>query len=251
VISDYLRPLDVSTNTAAWLARLSAIVTDSGLYFENKLAQLMATFFRPETADSDMRKIPLEVLNPVIKKDLKPHLLLVSKFFKSSDTVLPLPDIQPHWNRVQTGVSALLDHIGQQHRQMSQQRSDTHAAFAFHHLFFLNAFDQKACLRIYTPRRTSTPAQNSKRISLLLELNRVGSVRVDLALIEDGLQIVFFVATKDLKRHFEQQLHHLATGLGGLFPSLRCHVHVSRKKISEFAQVAIEPIAENTIDLRI
>ena len=250
-LADQLRPLNIAADPSVFLPRLTASLLHSGLFFEKNLARMIQMFFHPANETEPVRDIPAETLNPVIKKDLKPHLLRLSRFMNSPHSPPFTSEVHSHWNRIRTGVNLLLNHIGEQHRQVSERRNDTQASLFFDQLFFVNPSHQKACLRIYTPHGSKTSRQNDTRISLLLDLNRIGSVRTDLTLFENNLQVVFFVSSEDIKQHFNKHLSDLTPVLETLFSTLKCHVHVSSRKISEFLEVDIVRRSDSTIDMRV
>jgi hypothetical protein len=251
LVESHLRPLDIGPDAIALLARLSPLISDSGLYFEKKLARLIQLFFQQQPGVSGLGKQVIVDSQPIFKKDVKPHLLVLSKFLEHPNSLRSTTDIHRQTSRIRTGINLLLEHIGEQHRHVAEQRPGTNTVAFFHHTAFLDNPDQRATLKIYHSRGKTDQDQKGKRISLLLKMNRVGMVRADLLLFDDNLQIVLFVASDVLKQQFEKQLKDLSLILEKLFTTLTCHVHVSQRKIAEFSGIDISPAADKIVDVRI
>ena len=250
-LESFLRPLHIESDAMAMISRLSTIISDSGLYFEKKLAQYIQHILNRLPEDTGPNKSMTDKFQQIFNQDLKPHLLILSKFLEQSESLRLTVDNHRQVNRVKTGVRLLLEYIGEQHRQQAIQRNDTHTATFFHHTVTLDRRGQTATLRFYHSLGKADLDQSCKRISILLNMTRMGSVRADLSLIEGNLQITFFVASDAIKQHFEKQLRKLSTLLTEQFATLICHVHLSRRRIDEFTQTALNRSGDYTVDLRI
>ena len=250
-IEAHLRPMNIGPDAMALLTRLSTQISDSGLYFEEKLNRFIKHFFQLHPAEHGTIERLVNASQPIFKSDIKPHLLVISKFFKQQELLRSAAEIHRHSNPIRTGVNLLLEYIGDQHRQLINNRTATDTASFFHHTIYFDKAGQKATLKIYHSPRRSDSGQKVWRISLLLNMNRLGDVRTDLSLFENNLQIAIFVSSDIIKQQFDQQLKELLTLLQGLGATPSCHVHVSQPKIDEFSKTFTHRSMDKIVDVRI
>jgi hypothetical protein len=110
---------------------------------------------------------------------------------------------------------------------------------------------QKAALKLYCPKKKKNGSKAGFKISVLLEMERIGEIRTDFFLLKKDLTITFFVKDNARKKQFEECFTEIRNALDSLFDYLILKAVVSEKKIREFHYADLDVGEERQIDLRI
>lgn len=102
----------------------------------------------------------------------------------------------------------------------------------------------------YRARRSENP-DAGHRVSLLLTLDRLGSLRADLLQIDRRLHVAVFVSDRDTRESIERHVDDVKETLAGFFDEVGFHVSVSEARIAQFALEALHPGGEGKVDLRV
>ena len=127
--------------------------------------------------------------------------------------------------------------------------SDPHQVFSF--ALQLKEDHEKARLKLYCPKKKRNASQTGFKVSLLLDMDRIGEIRTDLFLKKKDLSITFFVKNEDIKKQFDNHFAELSESLNSLFDYLILKTVVSEKKIQEFHHEDLGAGHDRQIDLRI
>ncbi|MBC2744482.1 MAG: hypothetical protein HGJ93_15970, partial [Desulfosarcina sp.] len=77
-------------------------------------------------------------------------------------------------------------------------------------------------------------AHKNPRVSLLLDMDRMGTVRTDLWMVGKDLNITFFVKEEEVKAAIETEHHRIGEMLKEIFNTVAVSVVVNEKRIAEF-----------------
>jgi hypothetical protein len=227
-------------------------VEDCGVFFEKRLA---------DTISEISSRLPQEVesnrgasLPPtaIISRDIKSQLKILREFLNQPGD--PLETI-PGLNSRDAGflrhcVENLLDHVTQQQAHaVARWESGAHQQVLVH-LWPLQELHAPVELKVYyPPRKQAGEDSRQHRVALLLDMNRLGPVRVDLSMMAGHVHIAFFVVSEAIKAGFQKEMESVETALAGKFQQLQLDVFVSREKIDQFHHEDLDASSSSRIDI--
>jgi hypothetical protein len=173
----------------------------------------------------------------IIARDLKPHLLVLKNFLGGLEAQDAAPQ-EAHAKDVaflRQAVNQLTAHVEQQQEQAVRRSGEPDLYQVFTHLLPVKDQQQPVQLKVYYPKK-GRPAEDDPqhRVSLLLMLDRLGPVRVDLAMVERSLRIGFYVRDPQVQQVFEAHGQTVADALAGVFDQVQISTQVSKEKIAQF-----------------
>ena len=119
------------------------------------------------------------------------------------------------------------------------------------YLLNLKDSDKLGKLRVYyAPKKKKGPS-GTTRISLLLNMDKMGEIRSDISLFKKKMQVDFFVLTPKIKHMIEKNLTEITLPLNALFKNLILRVTVSKAKITEFTQKEVNRTTNQKVDIRV
>ena len=245
----YFEPIYLNRDMDKWFPLLRSRVEDSGLFFEKKTADIILQLtHRPESELAEQ-----VILSPEIKKiltqDLKPLLLMLKEYMDAPDAISRLVDSKV-LSSFKGSLDTLLAEISNQQLRAVQRHElpDPHQVFSF--TLPLKENHEKARLKLYCPKKKRNASRNGFKISLLLNMDRIGEVRTDLTLRKKDLSITFFVKNEASKKQFDNHFAELRKSLNPLFDYLILKTVVSEKKIQDFHHEDLGNGHDRQIDLR-
>jgi hypothetical protein len=235
-LCESLQPLTFSGagGTDELVLRLRRIIDASGLFFERKLAETVASDALPENARADAQGTRAA---RVIASDLKAQLLQLKTFYTEAEAKVEQPmDLS---NRevafLRRSVDQLLTHIHDQSGRVLHMMGDDHPMAVVHHQVEIKDFGTPLKLKVYYPKKRRHGQTSGRcRLAMLLDMDRLGPVRIDLAVFEDALDICFFVRSEPVRQKLESACDPLIAELKGSFGRVQIAVRVSRQKIDRF-----------------
>jgi len=222
------------TGDATGLADLIRhFVENSGLYFEKRLEraiQLTQARSAP-LSSSDVAGQPL--VRNLMATDMKPNLLILKHFLDKQP--LDATGTDRHLLETLKGlVHRAVAHIDQQLSMATEKPADPDLFQAFSHLILLADRHHHARLKVYYTKKGREEKNRTPRVSLLLEMDRLGSVRTDLWMVGKDLNVTFFVKDEDVKAAVDAGSHRIASVLEDTFNTVALNVVVNQKKIAAF-----------------
>ncbi|RJQ83692.1 MAG: hypothetical protein C4519_06355 [Desulfobacteraceae bacterium] len=233
---------------AQWLR---SAVEDRGFLFEIKLADLLekvqASAGPPqEVVDTpgetfvpglDSRSTLMQTMRQIVARDLKAQLLILKDFFgdlagsgawsddlKASDTA-----------HLQRTVGQLMSQVEKQQAQAIRRAGEGEVFQIFNHLLQIKDRSLPVRLKVYYPQKSRTGRTDAgHRIAVLLDMDRLGPVRVDLALLERRLSISFYVRDRNVRATFDRHAAAVSNALAGMFDRIQISTHISRRHIVRF-----------------
>jgi hypothetical protein len=229
---------------------LKSRLEDAGLFFEKKLADIVRQLAdRPETdLARELSRSP--EIKKILTQDLKPILFMLKNYLETPDSIFKTLDSKS-LSGFKGTVDMLLTDIGnQQSRAINRHElPDPFQVFSF--VLPLKEDQKKAQLKLYCSKKKQDGSQGEFKISLLLDMDRIGEVRSEFLLMEKDLSITFFVKDKVNKKLFENHFEEIRESLNSLFDYLVLKAVVSEQKIQEFHREELDLGGDRQIDLRI
>jgi hypothetical protein len=247
-IEQIIHPAMLSGSAENLALRIKSFVLNSGLYFEKHLESTL------EKLDSRHRPIDFHQLarHPAIRdlmtKDLKPNLLVLNKRleFLSQETPTHGANLL---DSVRTAVKQVLSNIGEQQLAAIEKPSVPENFQVFlHHLLF-EELDKDAQLKVYYRKKSRRDENPQFRLSLMVEMDRLGAVRTDFWVAKKNVNITFFAETEEARRKLNEKQDDLGRKLSKMFETATVKVVASRKKIDDFKSKDLTLSNERQVNL--
>ena len=245
-----LNPASSAGDMAALVARVRDFVENSGIYFEKRLAQAIRDLQTrsPSMTPAELARQP--VIRDIMINDVKPNLLILKEFIEAQP-----PDsrgVDRHMlEALKSVVQRAVSHIEQQQFMATEKPVDPDLFQAFSHLLFLTDSHRNARLKVYYAKKGRDDAHKNPRVSLLLDMDRMGTVRTDLWMVGKDLNVTFFVEEADVKAAIESEHHRIREMLNEAFNTVAVSVVVNQKKIAEFEGEDLTLPKRRQVDLSI
>jgi hypothetical protein len=233
-----------------WLPVLKTRLEDNGLFFEKKLADTIRLLADRSTSDLARDLVGSPEIRKILTQDLKPVLLMLRQYLENPDSIFKFPDSKSLSSFKGTLDMLLADIVNQQSRATHKNElPDPYQVFSV--VLPLKENRKKAQLKLYCPKKKQNGSRAGFKISLLLDMDRIGEVRTDFFLMKKDLSITFFVKNDFSKAHFDEHFDQIREPLNPLFDYLVLKTVVSEKKINDFHHEGLDPSGDRQIDLRI
>jgi flagellar hook-length control protein FliK len=149
-------------------------------------------------------------------------------------------------------VDQLLGHIESQQDQAVARWAEGETQQVFVHTLALKDQDNPVQLKIYYPAKKGHHGNGQQhRIAILLDMDKLGPVRVDLVMQSRMLQITFYVQHSRARGLIESQVQEMASSLAGSFDHISIDVFVSKKKIVQFETEDAQGAGAGRINLNV
>ncbi len=233
-----------------WVQRA---VEDSGMLLEKKLGDA-AEVATPSPLPGNEKEPSPPPMRIIITRDAKSQLLLLRQWLPSTDEQT---DLTEKLNPKSAGflrqtVDRLLAHIESRQEQAVSRWADGGTQQIFVHALQLPDQKNPVQLKIYYPRKEARSGDNRQhRVALLLDMDRLGAVRIDLAMLGRMLQITFYVAHPKAMELMAPEVASVSEALAGLFDHVSVDLYVSRQKISQFEKEDVQGPEGGGVDLNI
>jgi hypothetical protein len=252
-----------------WATAVRSTIEDRGLLFEIKLAEVLQhTATANRRIDHPASKPPLADNPPnapadsiagrvrqIMLRDLKPQLLVLrgllgeSQAAPSSDTSSTSSKINDAAFLRQT-VTQLLAHVEQQQQRAVQRAESRDPSHVVAHVLCNEEGRQSVRLKVYYPKQgRGGGAAPGHRIALLLDMDRLGPVRVDLSMTGQDLRILFHVRDADARQRLDHHAAEIVLALEGQFDHIHINTEVSGEAIARFGSEDLEGPAVEGIDI--
>ena len=199
-----LSPASSAGDMAALVARVRDFVENSGVYFENRLGQAIRDLQTRSTSMTPAELARQPVIRDIMINDVKPNLLILKAFLEAQPPDARGAD-QYMLETLKSVVLRAVSHIEQQQFMAVEKPVDPDLFQAFSHLLFLTDTHRNARLKVYYAKKGRDDAHKIPRVSLLLDMDRMGTVRADLWMVGKDLNVTFFVKEADAKAAIESE----------------------------------------------
>jgi len=152
---------------------------------------------------------------------------------------------------LKSSINTLLTDItGQQGRAVNQLESADPFQVVTYTLP-LKEGSQTARLRIYYEKKQKSGSKKGFQVSLFLSMERLGDIRTDFYLLENDLNITFFVTEPSTKIRIQENYSELRELLDSLFDQIQLKIKVSETKVRDFDRPIVQIAGDRQVDLRI
>jgi hypothetical protein len=244
----FLEPLQTDAGAAQTAPRVRSLCEDSGIFFEKRLeAALSRAATEGDAAGPPPADHP-QVLR-ILAEDLKARLSAIKHLFETQAADLPVAGSKVATAFVRA-TDELLSEIVRQQARIADRRDEVQAFQVIHFSLPLKDAGEGARLKIGYPSRRRGATREGFRAALLLELDRLGSTRIDLFMLERSLSLTFFVTSRRAQETVEVRAGDLKPALESLFDNVSVSVCVSEQKIADFEFEDQLPAGGRRLDVR-
>ncbi len=245
-----LNPATPAGDMTTLMARVRAFVENSGLYFEKRLEQAITSLQTRSTEMTSAELARQPAIRDLMVNDLKPNLLIIKHVLNRQ--LLDSPGVDRHLlETLKSVVQRTVAHIEQQQIMATEKPVDPDLSQAFSHMLFLTDTHRNARLKVYYAKKGRDDAHKNPRVSLLLDMDRMGTVRADLWMVGKDLNVTFFVREAAVKAAIENEQHRIGEVLNDTFSTVAVSVVVNEKKITEFEGEDLTIPKRRQVDLSI
>ena len=249
-LATHFESIDLKQAAAKWFPLLKSYVENAGFFFEPKLTDIIHKF-------DEHQKLPLAraladtpEIKQIFAKDIKPMLLMLKEYLEAPDSNAKLLSTKSFSN-LKNPMEMLLADIVNQQTRAAHRHELAEPYHVFSCLIPLKEKRQRARLKLYCPQRKKNGSRAGFKISVFLEMERIGEIRTDFFLVRKDLTITFFVKDNARKKQFEECFIEIRNALDPLFDYLILKAVVSGKKIRDFHYEDLDLDRNRQIDLRI
>ena len=249
-LDSHFESIDLSKAAAKWFPLLKSYVENTGLFFETRLEDIIHKFDDLQKSQGAKTLAEVPDIKQIFAKDLKPILLVVKEYLETMDSNSKSLDGKSFSGFRNTVDLLLADIVNQQTRTIQK-----HQLQESHHVFLcsipLKEKKQTAALKLYCPKKKKQGSKAGFKISVFLEMERMGEIRTDFFLLQKDLTITFFVKDEPRKKQFEGCFDEIRSALDPFFDYLILKAVVSEKKVRDFHYEDLDFGNDRQIDLRI
>jgi DNA repair exonuclease SbcCD ATPase subunit len=254
-LRSHFEPLDISDSAMKLVPKLKSLVENSGIFFEKKISDILSKLSDASTRMKGIQTLEqLPEFRHIIENDIKPNLLQLKEFLNNERLAAQMGKGKT-LDSIRNAVEELLSNIGTQQEKAadSQAQQNPVQIFSFH----LPIKDEEpAELKVFYNRSREKDSPDEYKLSLLLEMSKLGEVRSDFFNLKDDLNITFYVHDQSIKDFFDQNLYEIEDVLEPVFKNLNLNVIVSTEKIAEFESESKESqptqvLSDKAVDVKI
>ena len=249
-LDSHLESIDLSKTGTKLLPLLKSYVENAGFFFEKKIADAINQLVERSGVEFPKELIRSPQIKMILAKDLKPILFMIREYFESQDSISKFLNTRS-LNSFKGGVDMLLADISNQQARAAHKLESPDPYHVFSFTLPIKDDQHKAKLKFYYPKKNKNGSKAGFKISLLLNMDKIGEVRTDFFLIKKELSITFFVSDNNCKIKFEENLDAINDQLTPFFDYLVLKTVVSAKKIQDFHHEDLDFGSDKQIDLRI
>lgn len=189
----------------------------------------------------------------IVGRDVKGQLMILRDFLSASPEPKALADVltEKETAFLRDAVQRLLTHVEGQQERAAQRSGESDVFQVFTHWIPVESQPSPVQLKIYYPRKKNTGEGRHQKVALLLDLDRLGMLRVDLAMIERTLRIDFYVTSEAVRQAIAAETDAVAGSLKEMFEQVFITTHLSEQKIIQFEGEDINTAAVGRIDIQV
>lgn len=245
-----LNPASSTDGMSTLVARVRDFIENSGIYFEKRLGQAITDLQARSTSMTPAEMARQPVIRDLMITDVKPNLLILKQFLDGQP--LDSSGVDRHMlETLKSVVQRALSNIDRQQFSAAEKPVDPDLFQAFSHLMFLTDTHRNARLKVYYAKKGRDDGPKTPRVSLLLKMDRMGTVRSDLWMVGRELNITFFVKEAHVKSAIESEHHRIRKMLKDIFNTVAVSVVVNQKKIDGFEGEDLTSPDRRQVDLSI
>lgn len=189
----------------------------------------------------------------MVGRDVKGQLMILRDFLSASPEPKALADVltEKETAFLRDAVQRLLTHVEGQQERAAQRSGESDVFQVVTHWIPVESQPSPVQLKVYYPRKKHGGEGRHQKVALLLDLDRLGMLRVDLAMIERTLRIDFYVKSEDVRQAIAAETDEVAGSLKGMFEQVFITTHLSEEKIDQFDREDTNTAAVGRIDIQV
>jgi hypothetical protein len=232
-IQGHFSTVMIQDNISKLASDLKAYIENSGIFFENRIKDALASLIEGREQLSLKNAGNLPGIEEIFLKDLKPNLLLLKDFLETRKALSVESKIRT-LAKLKSAVDSLLAEIDNQQKLAVKKQIQPDPFQVLTFLLPLKEKDRHARIKFYYPKKQKDAARNEFKVSLLLNMDRIGEIRTDLILHEKELSITFFVKDENPKNALEHNYAEINSVLDPMFDDIILKTVISAKRINDF-----------------
>ena len=250
-VLSYFEPLHMGKDGLAIADRLKKFIEDGGIFYEKKLEKAFALLTDEKKGSLSGEARNFLEIRDLVRKDLKSNLLVLREFLEAKGPGLKTLGMKDPEGLRKTVEKFLAEIHGRQNNTRAKYMR-WEAAQVYTYLLPIQELEDEAKIKVYYSRKGKGGEQgHGFRISLLLNLGKLGQIRSDFYLKGKALSVDFSVAQLPIKEYIEEHLDDLKRAMADSFKYVSIKVLVSEESISKFdvEDLALHP--SGVLDLRV
>jgi hypothetical protein len=248
-----LQPIPISANgpTDPIVRHLQQVIDGSGLFFEKEMAEVEVTLAKSGLQSGGTSGQPHRL---VIANDLKAQLLQLKAFFagpeRHAEALMDLSAKEVSF--INSSLEQMVAHFQDQQGRMVSRFGENDPMLVITHHVYVEDQRQPVKLRVYYPKKGRKDREAGlNRLAMLLNMDRLGPVRIDLAMFGDNLEVGFFVQNETVRRTFESAVDQVKDALSDVYDRVQVVTRISEKKIAQFDREDRSGSGSGMIDIQI
>lgn len=248
-----LQPIPISADgkTDQIVRHLQQAIGGSGLFFEKAMAEVEASAAISGSRPAETTGQPHQ---SVIASDLKAQLLQLKAFFAGPEGyVESLTDLSAkEVSFLKNSVEQMLTHLQDQQGRMVSRFGDSDPMLVVTHQFYVEDQRQPVKLRVYYKKKgRKDRGAGPNRLAMLLNMDRLGPVRIDLAVFGDSLEVIFFVQSETTRQILASAAGQVKDVLGKVYDRVQVVTRISEQRIAQFDREDLSGSGSGRIDIQI
>ena len=249
-IATHFGPMHIGKNSPNLGSQLKSYIENSGIFFEKKIENVIIKSFdtNGKTSQKELSESP-EIRN-IIRKDLKPNILMLKDFLDRNGLILKILGTK-NLEAIRSTVEKLLAEIVTQQGDTTVKHDRLESAHTLTYALPLEKSNQRAKLKVYYSKKNKGKSDEGFKVSLLLEMDKIGRIRTDFFLMDKDLNITFFVSDRMIKEYVDDHSGKIVGSLRNHFERLTLNVMISVNEIEEFEMKDPGEMSTGIVDLRV
>lgn len=185
-----------------------------------------------------------------IQKDLRTNLAVLDDLLENADR-LGIPKGEKGILQMQRMVKELLEDFQHQFRQNTARQTGNDQMHVYTHWIPLQDDTHGATLKLFYAPPKGDHKRTGFKASILLELDRLGALRTDVAVAESSLNVNFYASDASTESLINEHLESLNQDLGKLFETVSMSVRRAPQQVDRFEQQDLMAAGDSLLNVRI
>ena len=244
-------PISANGNIDQIVRHLRQAVGGNGLFFEKEMAEVEGNAAGSDSRSGETTGQPYR---SVITGDLKAQLLQLKAFFAGPEGYAEsLTDLSAkEISFLKNSVEQMLTHLQDQQGRIVSRFGESDPMLVITQHFYVQDQRQPVKLRVYYPKKDRKDrGAGLNRVAMLLNMDRLGPIRVDLAVFGDSLEVGFFVQSEMTRRILESETDQVEDVLGNVYDRVKVVTRISEQRIAQFDREDLSGSGSSMIDIQI
>jgi len=245
----HFEPMDMGKDVSQISGQLRKFIEDAGIFYEKKLEKMVEAFVQGKSELPARALSEISETRNIVHKDLKANLLVLKEFLDAKDPALKTLDMKDPEGLRKTVEKFLEEITARQNDSGTRSRSEPVQVYTY--LLPMKELETDARVKVYYSKKKRSTSKEGFRISLLLDMEKIGQIRTDFMLNGRSLTVDFSVSEFPIKEYVDDHIDGLKSVLGDIFENVSVNVALSERKISEFEFEDLTPLSTGLIDLKV